>query len=190
MAGNNAKYTKEHWERVRVDFDTGNYKTISELACRHGMTRKDLDNRMYNERWNDKREIKYKEVLGNVSKIKEDLASAYLKRAAKRFERYEKLIDVSQEQLGSRDAKGNPVLDPDSIGTYTMAEARVHEMMKSALRIPDVKNLDITSKGQSIGESIAGAIEKLRNDPNRPVHSLEDEQMLIEAEIVEDEPEA
>lgn len=189
MAGNFSKTTKEVWEQVKQDYFTGNWKTIAELAERYFINPDTLKSRIHHHKWNQEKFAMQRTLSNKVEAIKEDLAKSYLKRAYERTIRYEKIIDVSQENFGSKAADGTPLLDPEAINDYTLAETRIHELAKSALRIPDVKkDLDLTSKGQSIGESLVSAIYSLReNAESVPTLTDEDFKRVMEAEIVDDD---
>lgn len=189
MAGNHSKTTKEVWQQVRIDYDTGNWKTIRELGERYNINPRTLATKIYNDRWNIEKSEKEKELLNKVKQVKETEAEKYLKNTFKRVLRYETIIDASLDNLGSKDEKGTPLLDPEAINDYTIAEQRVHAIARSALRIPDApQNVDITSKGQSIGESLLSAISRFREDKSLPELTEEQVEQIIEAEIIDEKP--
>lgn len=185
-AFNSPKYTHETWLKVRCDYEAGNYTSQQELAERYGINAQTLRNRIINQKWNQIKQESERLLLDRVGEIKESEAEKYLKRTAKRMLRYEKIIDVSQKQLANDVENGIPIMDSEALNDYTLAESRIHEIAKSALRIPDVRQgIDITSKGQSLGESLVSAIAKLRDNQELPVLSDSEKQKIREADIVE-----
>lgn len=175
---------KSVWDQVRDDYDQGNYKTLVELAERHGVKPKDVFNRVQRS-WKQELEERKAIVSRNVDALKEDLAKDYLSSTFKRAKRYEKLIDLSQEQLAAASGvEGLPILDPDALLAYSKVEATVHGIAKSALRISD--KVDLTTGGQTIGDSFVTAIQKLREDANTPKLTSAQIDSVLEAEIIPD----
>lgn len=181
-----AKTSQEVLEKVRYDYEVGNYKTITELANRYGINNKSLFARIDREDWEASKLERLRKTEKALVKKAVSLGEEYLLNSYERAKKYEKLIDVSQKNLGSRDDEDNPILDPDAINTYTLAESRIHEIAKSSLRIPDIRNLDVTSKGQSIGESLVSALQKLRETDKTPKLTDADCDRILEAEIVDE----
>lgn len=175
-------------EQCKYDYITSNFKSVYELARTYGINEDTLHGRVIRENWEDLRQKKLEEIKSKMEKKASSLGEEYLLNTFKRAKRYEKLIDSSMENLGSKDSEGNPLLDPDAINTYTLAETRIHELAKSALRIPDIRNLDVTSKGQSIGESLVSALQKLRETDKTPPLTNEEVDRIIEAEIIDEKP--
>jgi len=101
-------------------------------------------------------------------------AEKYLEETFLRSQKYLRLVDASQEFHGSKAPDGTPLLDPEALDVYTRTEARIHELAKSALRIVDSKNIDVTSGGLSIAENVTEAIKKLRS---QPLPELTDEEL-------------
>lgn len=184
-----AKTSQAILDQCRYDYETGNFKSVYELAERYGINKNTLHQRVIREKWEELRLKKVKEIESKLEKKALSVGEEYLLNTFKRAKRYEKIIDSSMENLGSKDAEGNPLLDPDAINTFTLAETRIHELAKSALRIPDIRNLDVTSKGQSLGESLVSAIQKLRETDKTPPLTSADCDRILEAEIVDDKQE-
>lgn len=174
-------------DQCKLDYLIGNWKSITELAIRHGLHPRTLCFRIKRESWEEERQRKLTEANSKIEETRESIVEKYLKKTFARAEKYERIIDASRDNLGSKDKNGTPLLDPDAINTYTLAEARIHELAKSALRIPDAKSLDITTKGQSLGEDLAQAIQRLRENPSVPKLDDSDLERILEAEIIDDE---
>lgn len=170
------------WEEARKEYEIGNYKTLKELAERCKVDYQCLRQRIYTERWKDALLTRNDKVLQSMQEVKEDLASQYLSRTFKRAEKYEKMIEASQA-MQSTTNEGVPLLDVDAIVAYSKAELNIHALAKSALRISD--KVDVTSGGQSIGDSFVTAIQKLREDANTPKLTSEQVTQVIEAEIID-----
>lgn len=184
---NHAKTDQSVLDRCQFDYEIGNFKSISELARRYGIHEKTLHARIVREDWEKSRLERLSKIESKIVKKTEDIALEYLSDTFIRTKRYQKLIDVSIQNRTKKDENGDPMLDPDDLNTYTLTEARLHEMAKSALRIPDAKAIDITSKGQSLGESFTSALAKLRKENAGKTHELtpEDVKRLSEADIVD-----
>ena len=173
-------------DRCRFDYEIGNFKSVTELAERYGINHDTLHQRIIREDWEESRLNRLKKLESKMEKIAVNVGEEYLKNTFLRIKKYEKLIDVSIQNRTKKDEEGNPLLDPDDLNTYTLTEARIHEVAKSALRIPDAKAIDITSKGQSLGESFASALQKLRESGrNAPRLTNEDADRIADAEIVD-----
>lgn len=175
--------------QVKADYLTSNFKSVSELAETYGIHKTTLNQRIIREKWEDQRLLNLKKLEEKLVKSSVSIGEEYLKRTYKRMEKYEKLIDVSMANLGSKDAEGNSLLDPDALNTYTLSEMRIHEISKSALRIPDTKNLDITSQGKSIGDSLVSALCKLRETDKSPPLSDADCSRILDAEVIDEDKE-
>jgi len=172
---------------VQTDYINGQFKTIRELASRYGMHENTLLWRAKKENWEDLRLLKIKELQDRVGEKAQSIGETYLKNTFARMKRYEKLIDVSQDNLGARDTDGNPLLDPDAINSYTLSEQRINAIAMAALRIPAISSTDVTSKGQSVGDSIVSALERLRSNGSKPVVITEEQiEQIADYEVVPD----
>lgn len=179
--------SKEQWSKLEIDYRTGNFKSIAELAQRYGIKENTLVVNIIRRGWKEEVEKASHELSLKVTKTVINEGELYLKRSIKRVERYEKIIDVSHENLGSKNSEGIPVLDPEAINDYTLAETRLHSWGKSCYMIPDAsRSLDITSKGQSLGESLVSALAKVRASGEPSRITSEDVTRIIEADIVEE----
>lgn len=176
------KTTKETWNLIKLDFDSGNYKSICELARKHGVNESTLHNRISTQKWS----VKKKESLERISKKLEEKvvsrADSYLSSLQLRVEKYEKIIDASIENLGSKTKEGIPLLDPEAIDQFTRSEGRLQSMGAFAHRIAAVSQVDITSKG----ESLVAILDRMRASPDKIIHLSDDQVKLIsESEIVD-----
>lgn len=191
MAGNYSRTTKEVWDKIQLDYFAGNFRTLKELASKYDLPERSVRNKICHNSWNRLKEERQRALLSKVNEIKESEAEKYLKSTLKRVFRYEKIIDASLDNLGSKTSDGTPLLDPEAINDYTIAEQRIHALGKSALMIPDAsRNVDITSKGQSLGESLVSAIAKVRESESGLKITSQDVDRIIEAEIIEDDGKA
>lgn len=182
------KTTKLVWFKVRMEYEEGSYKSVRELGDKYGINENTLHSRIRTEKWREKKEKILVKAQARVEmKVLSELEfkNSYLKNSFLRAKGYEKLIDVSKENLGSKTSDGTPVLDPEAIEAYTRSELRIHELAKSALRISDKAEVDIKSGGVSIGESFLQAITKLR-ESNLPKLTEEDLKAVLEMEVIPD----
>ena len=174
---------KGTWDKVKEDYELGKYKTLKELSERHGVSYQHLRNRIVDNGWKEALMERSNKIQREIEETKVDLASEYLKNTFKRSLKYEKMIDRSQEMLSTSN-DGTPLLDVDAIVAYSKAELNIHALAKSALRISD--KVDVTTGGQSIGDSFVTAIQKLRESKDTPVLTSEQVTAVIEAEIIPD----
>lgn len=188
MAEYKSVLSKDQWLKVQLDYKSGNYKSISELAERYSIKVDTLIKAVKRSGWKDERDKTLLELSENVHKKTINEGEKYLKESFQRVKRYEKILDLSQDQLGSKSSDGTPLLDPEAIQDYVLTETRLHTWGKSCLMIPDAsRSIDLTSKGQSLGESFASALNKLREDKSIPKISSQDVDRILEAEIVDDD---
>lgn len=176
-------------DKCRFDYEMGNWKSLRELAERYSINPKTLQGRIVREKWEESRKAKLSALESKLDETKEVLVRNYLEGTFKRARRYEKLIDSAQKKLNlGVDDEGLPVIPPDTLNTYTLMEARIHELCRKTLGIADpTQSVDVTSKGQSIGESLLSAIQKVRENPEKYQLSKEEEQRIIEAEIIDED---
>ena len=169
------------WDRVKLDYRAGNWKTLKDLSDKHGVNYSLLRNRVYGQ-WKQELDAVTHKVMQKMDEVKVDLGKEYLVSSFKRAKRYEAIIDKSQEML-STDNSGTPLLDVDAIVAYSKAELNIHALAKSALRISD--KFDVTSNNQSIGDSFVTAIAKLREDKSTPVLTSSQIDQVLEAELID-----
>lgn len=177
---NRSKTSKEVWEKVRIEFEAGTYKSMRELAEKHNITLSSLKQKVYVNKWRQKQIALYAKVSQVIEQKALSLAerqSSYLERLSKRGEKYEQLIDASLSQIGD-------LVDPDSIDSLTKSEIRIKELSCTGLRIPTLSGMDITSQGKSLGDSFVSAIAKLR-ESNGPKLTSQDLSKALDAEIIE-----
>lgn len=168
---------------IQFDYVNGSFKSIKELATRYGVHENTLFQRINRENWEELRLKKLKELEQRIGEKAQSIGETYLKNVFARAKKYEQIIDASQSQLAANDC-GVPLMDCEAINDYTLAEQRIHEMAKSALRIPSTVSMDVTSKGQSLGESLVSAIQKLRSENTATVITMEQADALANCEIV------
>jgi len=177
-----ASVHRSAWDKVREDYELGNFKTLKELSERHSVGYSALRQRIYDEKWREKFRLRTDRVLQVIEEKKLSRVDSYLEKTFKRAEKYEKMIEASQSQA-SLTNEGIPQLDVDELLSYTKAELNIHALAKSALRISD--KIDVTSGGQNIGESFVSAIQKLRGEQGAPQLTEKDLGAVMEAEVVE-----
>lgn len=166
-------------ERCKIDYVNSNWKSITELSRRYNIKRSSLDTRIINEKWEDERQSNLVKLRKTFEQKKVNIGEEYLKKTFLRAEKWTNLIDKSLEQSAE-------LLEPDQLNQLSLVEARTHELAKSALRISDHKTLDVTSKGQSIGESIFSALDKIRATDKTPELTEADCDRILECEIVDE----
>lgn len=169
---------------VKLEYEAGTYITLIDLAKKYGINPITLRTRMNREGWLEKQRTLQNKVERVVEKEKVSQVQEYLQSSFLRSKKYELLIDKSIDQIGGP-------IEPGDLDAFTRSELRIHELAKSALRIPSVASVDLKSGGLSIGESIVTAIEKLRANPGSivPITS-KDVDRVLEMEVVDDPPKA
>lgn len=170
-ASNQSKVSKETWLRIQVDYESGNYKTIAELASRYQVGHSGLEKRIERGKWLLKQRALCQRVSEKVAVVQETEVQRYLTKALKRSERLEQLIDSSIEQQPTN-AKGLPLVDTDQIDQITRSELRIHELAKSALRIADSKHVEVTG-----GLAIFNVTEAIKALRSQPVPDLTNEEL-------------
>lgn len=184
MAGNHSKTTKEVWEQVRIDYHLGNWKSLEELANRYTINPNTLRRKVINNEWNLEREKLQSTLLTKVEVLKESEVEEWIKIVKERSKKDWEIIDSSID--GMVDAAGG--IEPSDLRSYIQARKVLDDMARRALGLADPTHaIDITSKGQSLGESLLSAISKLRESPDKPKLSEEDKQRILEAEIIDDD---
>lgn len=180
-ARNSPRLLKSDWDKIRLRYETGNYRTLTELSEEFGTCFQALESRMRREQWKEKKADLQRKVTERLEEKAIGKVEGYLSRLSLRAEKYEALLDQSAAQVGGP-------IEPSDLDAYTRSELRVVEMHKVALRIAP-PSIDIKSGGLSIGESIVTAIEKLRANPTLivPITSA-DVDRVLECEIVDDPP--
>lgn len=175
--------TKQVWLQVQLEYEQGTFNSVKELAEKYGIKPNTLNQRIFNQKWREKAAIIHQQVS---NEIKEDLiktfkteADQWKSKVSKRMEKDWSLIDKSIDEIGEN-------IGPDDIVGYLRGRKLVDDMKRRSLGLSDPsQGLDITSKGQSIGESIVGAVAKLRNSGTAKLDDADFEK-IMEAEIVED----
>lgn len=160
---NSPKTSKETWLKIKVEFESGTYKSQRELALKYGVPYESFRNKICREKWNARQITLQNKVSQRIEEktLKAvDKVQSYLSSAYERGLRYEKLIDASQSQAATNN-EGVAILDVEELEAYSRTEIRIHELIKSSLRVAP-PSLEVRSGGLSIGESIVTALEKLR----------------------------
>lgn len=183
---NSPRITKETWVRVKEEYQYGEYTTLEDLAYRYGIKPANLRKTISRQGWKREVDAKNHNVTQKVAELEVNRVDSYLSEAFLRSQNYRKIIDASIKQAGSTDANGTPVLDFEDIDIISRTELRIHDLTKSALRIPDAKQIDVTSGGKTLAENLTEAIAKIRETP--PAHQLTsaDAAKFAEFEIVDE----
>lgn len=172
------------WDKVRSEFECGTYESLKGLAEKYSITPVNLRTKIYREKWSLKRATVEHKIAQKVEEKVVSEAEDYLSSLKSRVKRYQKMIDVSQEHSGSMTSEGIPLLDPETIDTYTKSEGRLQAMGAFAHRIPAQTVLDVTSKG----ESFLSILQRLRADPKAITLSPADVEVIANSEIEGDSP--
>lgn len=159
------KTTQETLVKCRLQYESGNFKSVYALAREHGINPDSLHQRIRREKWAEKRAKVLQVIERKMEKATVSKAESYLSNLQNRVEKYEKIIDASMENLGSKTAEGIPLLDPEAIDQFTRSEGRIQAIGAFAHRIPAQTSLDVTSKG----ESLVAIIERMRADPSKVI---------------------
>lgn len=184
-ARNSPKHSQATWAKVKMEFEDGSYTSLAELSRKYGINPITLRTRMVREQWNERQRALQSKVEQKIEEVKVDIGKEYLLNSFSRSKKYEKIIDASLAQLGAN-AEGIPLVEPSDLDAFTRSELRIHELAKSALRIPTVASVDLTTKGLSFGESIVTAIRKLRENPSQIVDITPEQiAMVKDMEVVD-----
>lgn len=184
VSSNSPKTSQTVLDQCRYDYEIGNFKSVMELASRYGINGKSLHARIEREDWEKSR-------LEKLRKIEKKLSEKAQSKAELWLEKMEESSKKDLEILSSRlnlEPKELQKLNYEELTALIRTKKVVDDIARRALGIPEPKTqVDVTSKGQSIGESLVQAIAKLRADPNRPQLTEEEKARILEAEIVDDE---
>lgn len=167
--------TKAQWEAVRMDYEGGNFSDLVELADKHGVDYECLKVRVYRNGWKKNREDRCNLVSQAVSLTVAQRASKWTDRVANRCEKDWELCDRSLDSIGDH-------ADPDAVLGYSRARKLLDDMVRRSLGLRD--QVDVTTGGKSIGESLVSAIGILRGQERSVRLADEDAEKIIEAEIV------
>lgn len=154
-AVNSPKTSKEVWRTIKARFEAGSYVSLKELGMEFGVKYHVLRKKIYREKWNEQqRTLEYKVSQKVEEKVlKEvDQATSYLASSFKRALRLEKIADASLSQA-SLTNEGIPLVDLEQVDILTRSELRIHELARSALRIPSVSQLDVLSAGKDLDKN-------------------------------------
>lgn len=194
MSETSPKTSFEVLQKVRYEYEAGTYKSISELAVRYGIDPKSLHGRMKREKWEEERNEKKRALEKLEGKSKEKQIKEWLERVHSRSLKDWKIIDKSLDELGgiTENELGELVqvqgVDPDAMRAYISARKMLDDMARRALGIAEpTKSLDVTTGGKSFGESLASAIQKVRENLNTPTLSDSEFEKIIDAEIIEED---
>lgn len=177
---NSDKTPQSVLDKCRYDYQIGNFKTIEELASRYGMNSVTLHGRMRREGWKEERERKLMEVEAKLCENALSEADSWLKTIRETTKKDLKILS-SRLNLNEEQIKN---LDYEELTALIRTKKVVDDMARRSLGLSD--SIDVTSKGQSLGESLVSAIQRLREDPNRPKLSEDDKRAILEAEIVDE----
>lgn len=175
MAENSPKHSVETWNTVKLRFESGSFTSLKELATEYSINPITLRTRMVRESWNDKQRTLQNKVELAVEKQVVSKAEEYLSRTVLRMEKYEKIIDASIDNLGSKTPEGVPLLDPEAIDQFTRSETRISALSAFAHRIaPIAQQVDVKA---TVEHSLVSVIAKLR-DTNSAI-DITPEQMQV-----------
>jgi hypothetical protein len=184
MPPGNPKTSQEVLIKVRYDYESGNYKSISELAEKYGINQRSLYSRMSREGWAQVKKEALVKAHHNIKKAVLSEAQKWVDMVKARAKKDFSIIDKSIDDVVS----SSNGIEASEIRNYTQARKLLDDMARRAYGLSDpVQGVDVISKGQSVGESIISAIEKLRADSSRPKLTEEDLQRVLEAEIIDED---
>lgn len=170
------KTTRETWDKVRREYELGTFKSIRELGERYGIHHESLKTRAMRERWKEKRELLLTELNETIQKEMVSETEEWLKRVKARGRKDWEIVDKSVDGLGGE-------VDPDSMSGYMRSRKIIDDMVRRSLGLRD--EMDVTSGGKPIGESLVSALKSLREQKDIPTITSEDVSTIIHAEIVD-----
>lgn len=190
--------SREELLRIKYDYQSNNYKSVSELARRYGMKECTLHARIKHEGWDEEKEEWLKKASKRIEKTVVDEAGEWVQMVKSRAKKDWKVIDKSIDDLVGlqEDSHGNITIvngaDPGAMRSYAQARKCLDDMARRCLGLADApQSVDLKSGGVSIGQSIVDAIQRLRNDPERPSLTDNDKnkirEKIREAEIINEE---
>ncbi|MEO7397154.1 MAG: hypothetical protein ABIW84_01170, partial [Ilumatobacteraceae bacterium] len=189
-AANSPKTSQDVWMKCRMEYESGAFTSVKELSEKHGINYKTLFTRIDRDGWRKRREEILSKAQSKVEVKAVNQGLEYLQKTFLRSEKYEKILETSMEKLASKTEDGTPILDPDAIDSYTRSASRIHALALSALRIPAAVQVDVTSKGLSVGESIVTAIAKLRDSGTAIDITPEEVARVARLEVSDDGPQS
>lgn len=149
--------SKETYLKARVDYETGNYGDVKELALKYGLNYASLREKASREKWKQFDLTVSLKVSQKVAEKIENKVESFLNHLEKKGIYYEKLVEASQSQL-SRNSEGIPEIDPSDLETYSRVEGRAIDWRKAALGITDKVQVSGT-----VSLDITGILEKIRS---------------------------
>lgn len=180
MAGNNPKTDVEVLLKVKCEYQAGSYKSVSELASRYGIPIKNLHSRIKREGWDIEKEELQRKVANSLEKKVIREANSWENRVEERTLKDWQIIDRSIDNIGEE-------IDPETLLPFIRGRKILDDMNRRSRGLSDpTHSIDLTSKGQSLGESLVSAIQKARENPNPIKITSEEVQRIIEADIVEE----
>lgn len=181
-APNSPKTSKTTWLKIKSEYESGTYLSQRQLALKYNVNEKTLFGRIDREGWKQRKQELQRTIEKKIEeKLVKELSQAdsYLQNSFKRALRLEKIADASLSQA-SLTNEGIPLVDLEQVDILTRSELRIHELARSALRIPSVSQLDVTTGGKDLGASFVSAIAKLRADSSTPKLNDSDVDKIIE----------
>lgn len=173
--------SQEELQKVRYQYETGNFRSVSELARQYGVKPCTLHARIKTEGWDKKRDQILQKTSLKMEKEAVNEVDSWLKRVKERTLKDWEIIDRSIDNIGSE-------IDPETLLPFIRGRKLLDDMHRRAQGIADpTHNVDITSKGQSLGESLVSAIAKVRESESGLKITSQDVDRIIEAEIIEDD---
>lgn len=185
--------SQERLYQLECEYMAGDFKSVSELARKYGIKENTLCVRAKREGWEEKRNQLLQKNSKKITEAIQNEANLWVNRVKERSLKDWKIIDKSIDELVGiqEDANGNVTLingaDPGAMRSYIQARKLLDDMARRCLGLQDApKSLDLTSKGQSLGESLLSAISKIRANGGQSKISSEDVDRILEAEIIDD----
>lgn len=138
------RVSKEVWNSVRAAYQKGE-GSCRELAEQFGLTLDQVRNKCRRAKWScNKSELQEKldakvtqKVTQEAEKLVHSLAAQQARQTRRQIERAERYladIDKTREQL----TIGNDIIvDPVALESLSRTEARIHELLRQALQMPD-----------------------------------------------------
>lgn len=163
------------YPKIKSDYILGK-GSVREVCESYGVNQeseiKAVKQRSYLEKWPEERKSYLDSICSELLEEKKIEAIEWEKEVSKTSKREWNYISHSVETL----VQSGQGIDSDTIAGYARARKTYDDMARRALGLIDPdKRLDITSNGQSIGESLVSALERLRDAPEskgRPVVEL------------------
>lgn len=165
--------SKNTYLQARIDYETGNYGDMKELASKHGLNYASLREKASRECWKPFKLTVSNKISQKVVERVENRVELLLNHLEKKGIYYEKLVEASQAQA-SRNSEGIPELEPVDLEKYARVEGIAIEWRKNALGINDKQPISV-----DVNLNITAVMEKLRE------RESEYQSLDVESEVLE-----